>query len=65
MFGKSVQYITWYPGCMKSPAMHREAGKEKMDMELMLSGMRAPIMRKARTRPVTRVTKLRASRFQL
>ncbi len=50
---------------MKSPAMHREAGKEKMDIELMLSGMRAPIMRKARTRPVTRVTKLRASRFQL
>ena len=45
--------------------MQSEAEKEKMDMELMLSGMRAPNMRKALIIPVTRVTKDNASKFQL
>ncbi len=50
---------------MKSPRMHSDAEKEKTDMVLMLRGMRAPCMRKALRRPVTRVTKKDSSRFQL
>jgi hypothetical protein len=50
---------------MKFPALQSVAEKEKMDMELMLSGMRAPSMRKARIMPVTLVTNDNASRFQL
>ena len=45
--------------------MHSDPEKLKMDMLLMLRGMRAPIMRKALVMPVTRVTTLTASRFQL
>ena len=50
---------------MKFPALQRVAEKEKMDMELMLSGIRAPSIRKALSIPVTLVMKERASRFQL
>jgi hypothetical protein len=45
--------------------LHKVSENEKIDIELMFSGMRAPNMRKALIMPVTRVTKDMASKFQL